>query len=464
MRDESSIQSLPSESDDDDSETSSSSGEESCHSSHGHDSNQVSSQSGATACTSAAMPQVHVDDYYECDVGKILSTGVNIHELSRQHMYHILKTEPNPNQSCYPRTRPYRTGSYRQFQPTWVKQHPWLHYSHNVDGVFCRACVFFAPEKVGGQASGQFVTKPFTCWNKQTERMNAHGMLDYHLTSMVKMEEFLARYENPSEAINIQFNSEANRIMKNNQQVIESLFKIVMLCGKQGLALRGHRDDCIDWVSQEQEEQLGNQGNFIELVRFRAETDAVLHTHLQSAPRNALYTSKTIQNQLIDIIGQCIRSDIVNEVKEAKFYSVIADEVVDVANKEQLSISLRYVFKNEVKEVFLNFVEVDRITGKVLAESILQCLSSLSLSIPDLRGQCYDGASNMAGARSGCRTIVQQQAPMAIYMHCAAHQLNLAVVSACKIQAFKNTETCIGDIARFFQLNDSVCLTKLCFM
>ena len=39
--------------------------------------------------------------------------------------------------------------------------------------------------------------------------------------------EFLARYENPSEAINIQFNSEANRIMKNNQQVIESLFKIV---------------------------------------------------------------------------------------------------------------------------------------------------------------------------------------------------------------------------------------------
>ena len=238
-----------------------------------------------------------------------------------------------------------------------------------------------------------------------------------------------------------------------------------MLCGKQGLALRGHRDDCIDWVSQEQEEhvQLGNQGNFIELVRFRAETDAVLHTHLQSAPRNALYTSKTIQNQLIDIIGQCIRSDIVNEVKEAKFYSVIADEVVDVANKEQLSISLRYVFKNEVKEVFLNFVEVDRITGKVLAESILQCLSSLSLSIPDLRGQCYDGASNMAGARSGCRTIVQQQAPMAIYMHCAAHQLNLAVVSGCKIQAFKNTETCIGDIASF-QLNDSVCLTKLCFM
>lgn len=39
---------------------------------------------------------------------------------------------------------------------------------------------------------------------------------------------------------------------------------------------------------------------------------------------------------------------------------------------------------------------------------------------------------------------------MALYIHCAAHQLNLAIVSACRIQAFRNTESCIGEIARFF--------------
>ena len=55
--------------------------------------------------------------------------------------------------------------------------------------------------------------------------------------------------------------------MSNNQKVVESLFKIVMLCGKQGLALRGHRDDHINWS----ESQDKNQGNFVELVRFRAE-------------------------------------------------------------------------------------------------------------------------------------------------------------------------------------------------
>ena len=37
-----------------------------------------------------------------------------------------------------------------------------------------------------------------------------------------------------------------------------------------------------------------------------------------------------------------------------------------------------------------------------------------------------------------------------MYYHCAAHRLNLSVVSACSIQTFKNAESYIGEIARFF--------------
>ena len=57
----------------------------------------------------------------------------------------------------------------------------------------------------------------------------------------------------------------------------------------------------------------------------------------------------------------------------------------------------------------------------------------------------------MSGARNGCKEIVQKQAPMAVYTHCAAHRLNLAIVSACRIQEFKSTEACIGEISRFFK-------------
>ena len=69
----------------------------------------------------------------------------------------------------------------------------------------------------------------------------------------------------------------------------------------------------------------------------------------------------------------------------------------------------------------------------------------------DIRDQCYDGASNMSGAVSICKSVVLQEAPLALYFHCAAHHLNLAVISACKIQAFKNAESYVGEIARFLK-------------
>ena len=61
-----------------------------------------------------------------------------------------------------------------------------------------------------------------------------------------------------------------------------------------------------------------------------------------------------------------------------------------------------------------------------------------------MRGQCYDGASSMSASWAG------SNAPKATYVHCSSHKLNLAIVSACKISTFKNTESYIGEISCFF--------------
>ena len=152
-------------------------------------------------------------------------------------------------------------------------------------------------------------------------------------------------------------------------------------------------------------------------------------------------------------MGDKIRNDILEEVKCAKFYCVIADEVTDASNKEELSIVIRYIYDGQIREVFVDFVEVERITGQVLGEAILKWLRDHNISPADMHGQCYDGASNMAGARSGVKSVVQKAAPKAMYFHCAAHRLNLSVVSACGIQAFKNAESYVGEISRFFSFS-----------
>ena len=130
--------------------------------------------------------------------------------------------------------------------------------------------------------------------------MNAHARRDYHLTAMIRMKEFLTRYRNPTKSIDVGLEREIQQRIENNQKVLESLFRIVLLCVKQGIPLRGHRDDNVSWF---EEDDGNNVGNFIELVRFPAETDDILCKHLKNAPKNAQYTSKTIQNEIIDVIG-----------------------------------------------------------------------------------------------------------------------------------------------------------------
>ncbi len=67
--------------------------------------------------------------------------------------------------------------------------------------------------------------------------------------------------------------------------------------------------------------------------------DLVLKEHLETADGNAIYTTKEIQNQMIVVCGDIIRSKILQKVREARFFSIIADEATDSANDEQLCLS-----------------------------------------------------------------------------------------------------------------------------
>ena len=167
----------------------------------------------------------------------------------------------------------------------------------------------------------------------------------------------------------------------------------------------------------------------------------MLAEHLATAPRNATYISKTIQNQMINILADQIRNKIVDNIKAAKWYTVIADEVADISNKEQLSLVLRYVDFSTllVCEDLIGFVECNTgITGRELAHKITSSLQEFSLDLSNVCGQAYDGAENMAGAVNGTAALISAQYPLALYMHCSSHCLNLAVVKTLQITSVRN--------------------------
>lgn len=157
-----------------------------------------------------------------------------------------------------------------------------------------------------------------------------------------------------------------------------SVAKCVHFCGKQCIALRGHRDDSTA-------DQNGNRGNFLALLELRVDSgDEVLKKHLATCSANARYSSKTIQNQLIMLIGDHIKDSIIQEIKEAKDFPILCDEVTDNANLEQLSLVLRFVDKeciHMIREEFVDFRCTGRITGQVIYSLILEKLDQWGLDI-----------------------------------------------------------------------------------
>ena len=79
-----------------------------------------------------------------------------------------------------------------------------------------------------------------------------------------------------------------------------------------------------------------------------------------------------------------------SEIKHFKYFSILADEVADCSNKEQMPIFLRYVDSdNAIKEKFLEIVHCNTgTTGQALYDKIIDCLvNRYQLDIQNCRGQ-----------------------------------------------------------------------------
>ena len=204
--------------------------------------------------------------------------------------------------------------------------------------------------------------------------------------------------------------------------------------------------------------QSASQGNFRSLLAFRVDAgDAVLKEHLATAGKNATYISKTTQNELIQLCGDTICDHIVQDVVKAKYFAVLCDETTDSGHQEQLCLCLRFVdyvnAKHTIREEFIQFQSALDLTGEGLATKILSILRAHNLDVQYMVGQGYDGAASMAGCFNGVQTKVREVAPMATYVHCASHALNLVLNTGSSVSDIRNMFGTVREVTKF--INDS---------
>ncbi|KAJ8891011.1 hypothetical protein PR048_010520 [Dryococelus australis] len=114
---------------------------------------------------------------------------------------------------------------------------------------------------------------------------------------------------------------------------LQALCKSLVFCGRQSIALRGH-DKSTDSK---------NKGNFLELLELHSKDNDLIKQFYVERPKNFQYTSVTLQNELLSIIGEQTKLHIGNKVRAAKNVAIIADETQDIAKHEEVAVVLRHV-------------------------------------------------------------------------------------------------------------------------
>ncbi|XP_021771319.1 zinc finger MYM-type protein 1-like [Chenopodium quinoa] len=281
---------------------------------------------------------------------------------------YILKKPFQPKTHDFPQRQ---VSGLRRFSVHWFKKWDWLEYSIEKDAAFCFVCYLFKNEVDSYSGGDAFVDGGFRAWNKP-ERFEKHvgGINSAH---------------------NLAYEKYVN-LRDGKKKSILNVFD-----------------------------------------NAREKVEGVRQHTLENAPKNCQMISPSIQKDIINCCAKETTRCIIEEVGD-DYFAILADESSDVSQKEQLALVLRFVNRDsgKVMERFLVIVHVGNTTALTLKDAIMSLLVEHSLSPSMIRGQGYDGASNMKGEINGLKTLIMNDTPSAYYVHCFAHQLQLTLVAVAK--------------------------------
>ncbi|CAI6349271.1 unnamed protein product [Macrosiphum euphorbiae] len=123
-----------------------------------------------------------------------------------------------------------------------------------------------------------------------------HCKLEYHINATLDAEHFINVLEKKEKSIIEQLDSDRKRLVP--------IIECILLCGRQELALRGHRGEKRNILIDENAIQ--NAGNFRAILQVRAKGDIFLQNVLEGTDTNIKYLSPGIQNQLVNICNDII--------------------------------------------------------------------------------------------------------------------------------------------------------------
>ncbi|CAH9089888.1 unnamed protein product [Cuscuta epithymum] len=340
---------------------------------------------------------------------------VNIRDKLRRR--YLTKGPCQPRDFKFPQSD--FNGRNRSFQKQWFDEFNWLEYSVAKDAAFNHLCYLFGRHHKNGDDA--FTEVGFNNWRKAKEKFRDHEGTPESMHHYAKIK--WSGFQNQKQNVDYVLSQQTKKDELEYRLRLTTIVDVVRFLLEGGLAFRGHNESATSTHS----------GNFLELLKWECRRHPHINMVMNSnAPGNSLLTSPKIQKEVINACATEVRLAIINEVG-SKFFSLLIDEARDSSIKEQMSVVIRFVNNcGEVIERFLGVVHVSNTCAQTLKNAIDDFFAKYGLSLSKVRGQGYDGASNMSGAINGLKQKILEENKQAHYVHCFAHRLQLVIVSSLK--------------------------------
>ena len=395
-----------------------------------HGQNDASTHEPSSANTtrnSSQVEEINWEEEIQFDPGKRRS--IDEYHPNQSDM---VRRKYLANGPCQPRTGDFKvteiSGRDRRFVREWFDEFgSWLEYSESKRKAYCFCCFLFRPRKKKEAGYYAFVANGWSSWNKKYRLKEHVGDINSaHNQAKRDCDALLKQKQHIYVALNNQSNVERNAYYTRLNASID----VTRVLLKQGLPFRGH---------DESDKSL-NKGNLKELHAYTIEQNPeVRKVVAHNAPGNNQLTSSKIQKDIVECFAKEILHSILREIGNDVF-SLLVDESRDVAGKEQMAVVLRYVGKcGSAIETLVGLTHVKETTSKYLKSAIDDLFAEYKLSFKQVRGQGYDGASNMRGEFNGLQSLIMRENSTTYYVHCFAHQLQLVVVAVVR------KHKCIGN-------------------
>ena len=167
----------------------------------------------------------------------------------------------------------------RSFNPEWYQQHSWLEYSLERDCVYCYPCRHF--QRGIGYADRAFTVIGFRDWKHATGKHGAlskHGMTVSHKHAMTSWAQLKVVQTTGASIVN-QLDTARLQQIKENRYYIQRIVEVLLLCARQDIPLRGHKE------SPDSE----NPGNFRAILKLVASHDKSLMQRLANNTSHLIY-------------------------------------------------------------------------------------------------------------------------------------------------------------------------------